>query len=133
MSETSFSEGRLPLNVPNDTPCFTYYKVFGDLKSDSPRLVVIHGGPGAGHEYLLPFARLWERYGIPVVFYDQVGCASSTHLSDTTGDESLWQESHFLTELDNLLDYLHLRDGPGYHVLGRTPLRVDGHRSPNAF
>lgn len=114
-------EGTIPFNIPHiDTPCFNYYKIFGDLSSNSPRLIVIHGGPGAGHEYLLPFADLWQLFGIPVIFYDQVGCASSTHLPQTAGDESLWQETHFIAELNNLLDSLHLRDGPGYHVLGHS-------------
>jgi L-proline amide hydrolase len=54
------------------------------------------------------------------VFYDQVGCAASTHLPQTTGDESFWQETLFLAELDNLLDFLQLRDGPGYHILGHS-------------
>jgi pimeloyl-ACP methyl ester carboxylesterase len=55
-----------------------------------------------------------------VVFYDQIGCVASTHLPQTTGDESFWQESLFLAELDNLLDFLQLRDGPGYHILGHS-------------
>lgn len=81
MADTSVREGKLSFKVQHvDTPCFTYYKTIGDLSSDATRLVVIHGGPGAGHEYLLPFAHLWQRFGIPVVFCDQIGCASSTQL-----------------------------------------------------
>ena len=114
-------EGTVPFNIPSvGTPCHTYYKVFGDLHCGSPPVVVIHGGPGAGHEYLLPFAKLWTLYGFPVVFYDQIGCASSTHLPDTAGNESLWQESLFIAELNNLLDALNLRSGSGYHVLGHS-------------
>ena len=114
-------EGTIPFNIPHiATPCFTYYKKFGDLSSNSPPLIVLHGGPGAGHEYMLPFADLWQLYGIPVIFYDQIGCASSTHLPQTAGDESVWQESHFIAELNNLIDSLHLRDGPGYHILGQS-------------
>jgi len=121
MAEISIREGNLPFEIPHvGTPCHTYYKIFGDLSSNSPRLVVLHGGPSAGHEYLLPFAQLWEQFGIPVIFYDQIGCASSTHLPDTRGDESLWQESLFMVELDNLLDSLRLRDGPGYYILGHS-------------
>ena len=103
-----------------DTPCQTYYKIIGDLSSPSPRLVIVHGGPGAGHEYLLPYGQLWEQFGIPVVFYDQVGCASSTHLPQTTGNESFWTENLFVAELENLLEALHLQDGPGYHLLGHS-------------
>ena len=121
MDDTRITGSALPFNVPQiDAPCLTYCKTIGDLTSDSPRLVVIHGGPGTGHEYLLPFARLWQLFGIPTVFYDQIGCASSTHLPQTAGNESLWQESLFIAELNNLLDCLNLRDGPGFHILGHS-------------
>ena len=121
MTDTKPEEGTIPFNTPHiRRTCFTYYKTIGDLSGTSPPLVVIHGGPGAGHEYLLPFAQLWQLFRIPVVFYDQIGCASSTHLPETAGDEDLWQESHFIAELNNLLDSLHLRDGPGYHILGHS-------------
>ena len=121
MAASDFKDGTILLKTPEvDPPCHTYYKTIGDLTSAAPRLVVIHGGPGTGHEYLLPFARLWQQFHIPVVFYDQIGCASSTHLPETVGNESLWQESHFIAELNNLLDCLHLRDGPGFHVLGHS-------------
>ncbi|KAK8066954.1 proline-specific peptidase [Apiospora hydei] len=109
-------------------PCFTYYKIVGDLSCGKPPVVVVHGGPGAGHEYLLAFAALWPQYGLPVVLYDQIGCAASTHLRQTAGDEAFWQERLFQDELDNLLDHLELRDngddddgtGPGFHLLGQS-------------
>lgn len=121
MADIDLTEGIVPFIIQHiNTPCHTYYKIIGDLSSNSPRLVVLHGGPGTGHEYLLPFGRLWQQFGIPVVFYDQIGCAASTHLPETAGDESFWQESLFLDELNNLLDTLQLRDGPGYFILGHS-------------
>jgi proline-specific peptidase len=54
------------------------------------------------------------------VFYDQIGCAASTHLPQTAGDDSFWQESLFITELNNLIDFLQLREGPSYHILGQS-------------
>lgn len=114
-------EGEIPFDVPGQYgPCTTYYKVFGDLTGSAPRVVVLHGGPGGGHEYLLSFAQLWPQYGLPVVFYDQIGCGASTHLPETAGDGNLWKESLFLAELDNLIDYLKLRDGPGFNLLGQS-------------
>lgn len=61
-------------------------------------------------------------YGCSIVFYDQVGCASSTHLPETAGDEQFWRFPLFLAELDNLLDHLNLRDpsGLGFHLLGHS-------------
>jgi proline iminopeptidase len=40
--------------------------------ADAPKLIVLHGGPGAHHDYLLPqMLHLAERYD--VIFYDQRG------------------------------------------------------------
>ncbi|KAI1439408.1 proline-specific peptidase [Annulohypoxylon stygium] len=121
MAEIWVKEGKAPLKISSiDEPCFTYYKIIGDLSNGKPPVVVAHGGPGSGHEYLLTFADLWIQYGLPVVFYDQIGCASSTHLPQKAGDRSFWQEQLFQDELDNLLDHLKLRDGPGFHLLGQS-------------
>ena len=121
MSEIQVKEGRVPFSTASiQEPCFTYYKIIGNLLNGAPPVVVVHGRPGAGHEYLLTFADLWTEYGLPVVFYDQIGCASSTHLQEKAGDKPFWQEKLFQDELDNLVDYLKLRDGPGFHLLGQS-------------
>ena len=117
-------EGKIPFQTPpelgHDLLCSTYYKIFGDLSSGATPVVIAHGGPGAGHEYLLSFAELWPKYGLPVVFYDQIGCGASTHLPQTAGDRKFWHVPLFIAELNNLLDALHLRDGPGFHLLGQS-------------
>ena len=122
MANLPTSEGWIPFAIPgkSDVSASTYYKVFGDLSSGAPPLVVLHGGPGGGHEYLLSFAELWPQHGLPVIFYDQIGCAASTHLPETAGDKDFWQESLFVAELNNLVDHLKLRDGPGFHLLGQS-------------
>ncbi|KAI1107298.1 proline-specific peptidase [Jackrogersella minutella] len=121
MTDIPIQEGKAPFKISSiDQPCFTYYKIIGDLNSGTPPVIVAHGGPGAGHEYLLTFADLWKEYGLPVVFYDQIGCASSTHLPQTAGDRSFWQEELFQDELDNLVDHLDLRRDPGFHLLGQS-------------
>lgn len=115
------TEGTVPFQVPGkDITAFTYYKIFGDLFSGTAPLIILHGGPGVGHEYLLSFADLWHLYKIPVVFYDQIGCAASTHLQDLVGDKEFWQEPLFTAELENLIDHLQLRDGSGFHILGQS-------------
>lgn len=118
-SLTPTAEGQIPFDVSGKA-CSTYFKVFGDLSSSAPRVVILHGGPGGGHEYLLSFAQLWPQYGLPVIFYDQIGCGASTHLPEKAGDVDFWQVSLFLAELNNLLDHLKLRDGPGFHLLGQS-------------
>lgn len=121
MDQSPTQEGQIPFSIPSiDTPCFTYYKVIGDLSCGTPPVIMLHGGPGGGHEYLLPFAELWPRYGVPVVLYDQIGCGASTHLRQTAGNRSFWTMDLFIAELDNLIDHLHIRDGSGFHLFGQS-------------
>ncbi|KAJ7185275.1 proline-specific peptidase [Mycena filopes] len=94
--------------VVGDETFETAYKVFGDLKSAKTRpLLVLHGGPGIPHQYLLPFAQLSEQ-GIPVIFYDQVGCGLSTHLPDKP--KEFWVEELFMSELDHVLKHFGVGD-----------------------
>ncbi|KAF2996151.1 hypothetical protein E8E14_000521 [Neopestalotiopsis sp. 37M] len=98
----------------------TWYKIVGDLtKASHPPLIALHGGPGAGHEYLEPLTDLLDQYGVPVIFYDQTGCGRSTHHRDKMGDEDFWTFDLFITELNNLIDHLQLRDR-GFYVLGQS-------------
>lgn len=122
MTATPTAEGQIPFQPPGDVDvaCSTYYKIFGDLSSGATPVIFLHGGPGAGHNYLLSFSELWPKYGLPVVLYDQIGCGASTHLPQKAGDKKFWQESLFVAELDNLIDHLKLRDGPGYHLFGQS-------------
>jgi proline iminopeptidase len=48
-------------------------------------LLVLHGGPGAPHDYLEPLAALADER--PVIFCDQLGCGASDRLND----RSLWR------------------------------------------
>jgi len=52
-----------------------YWKSVGE-PGPAGTVVVLHGGPGATHDYLLPFVDL-APLGFRVVFYDQVGCGRS--------------------------------------------------------
>ena len=54
-------------SLPQDSQ--TWYKVVGDLDSDNVPLVTLHGGPGAGHNYLLNLDVLTMRYETPFIFY----------------------------------------------------------------
>lgn len=124
MSESApFRDGKAPFKIASrEEPCETYYKIYGDHHASTP-VIVLHGGPGSGHEYVEPFSDLWKYYGIPVILYDQIGCAQSTHLKETKGDHSFWQPGLFVTELDNLIHFLGLDDTineHGYHILGQS-------------
>lgn len=96
----------------------TWYQVHGDLPAgvhDPAPLVVLHGGPGATHDYLTPLADL-ATDGRAVVLYDQLGNGRSTHHRDRGAD--FWTVDLFVRELANLLD--HLGVGGRHHVLGQS-------------
>lgn len=95
-------------------PYETWYRVTGDLEGGQTPLVVLHGGPGAAHNYLLEIAGL-ATTGRPVIHYDQLGCGNSTHLRDRGAE--FWTVERFLEELANLLDKLGV--GP-HHLLGQS-------------
>jgi L-proline amide hydrolase len=93
----------------------TWYRVTGDLNSGAVPLVVVHGGPGCTHDYLLRLSSL-ARDGRPVIHYDQVGNGRSTHLP--AADPNYWTVELFVAELDNLLTALGIADS--YHLLGQS-------------
>ncbi|WP_131741766.1 proline iminopeptidase-family hydrolase [Actinomadura roseirufa] len=81
----------------------TWYRVTGDTGSGRTPLVVLHGGPGSTHDYLLRLTALADR-GWPVVHYDQLGNGRSTHLPRRP--PNFWSVQLFLDELANLLGAL---------------------------
>jgi L-proline amide hydrolase len=96
----------------------TWYRVTGELRPGDPAapapLVVLHGGPGATHDYLLSLADLAG--GRAVVHYDQLGNGRSTHYPDRGAD--FWTVDLFVRELHNLVDALGIAGR--HHVLGQS-------------
>ena len=80
-------------------------------------MIILHGGPGAPGRDWRPLAALHERYGIPVLLYDQIGCGASTHLRNTKGDTRFWTMELFLAELDNVREYLEIET---FDLLGHS-------------
>lgn len=106
---TSRREGRLKRDGEH-----TWYRVIGEI-GDEPTVVVLHGGPGATHDYLLPLEKL-AAPGRAVVLYDQVGSGRSSHLPHEPS--SAWTVGRFLDELDQLLDELGI--GDDYVLFGQS-------------
>jgi L-proline amide hydrolase len=103
-------EGKAPFAIEGvPSSCYTWYKIFGDF-TDSTKtpLFVLHGGPAAGHEYLLSLRTLSES----VIFYDQLGCGQSTDLPEKHGDREFWTPKLFCNELSNLIAHLGLEERP---------------------
>ncbi|KAI1408011.1 proline iminopeptidase [Hypoxylon sp. FL1857] len=106
-------EGKVDFQAPGASkPCKTWYEIFGKL--DSPPLIALHGGLGAGHEYMATLVDLYKKHKFPIILYDQVGCGRSTHFQEKAGDKSFWTGS-----LTNLVDHLRLRE-IGFSVLGQS-------------
>ena len=57
-------------------------------------LLLLHGGPGAGHNYLLSMKALADER--PVIFYDQLGCGRS----DAPENDSLYTIPRSVEEVD---------------------------------
>lgn len=94
----------------------TWYRVTGDLPGPGPAVVVVHGGPGSTHDYLVNLTALADGTRA-VVHYDQIGNGGSTHLPDRGPD--FWTVRLFRDELDNLVHRLGLHE-TGFVLLGQS-------------
>ncbi len=74
-------------------------------------LLTLHGGPGSPHDYLEPLGILANER--PIIFYDQLGCGKSERPDDNT----LWQRSRFVEELDQIRHALNLEH---VHLFGHS-------------
>lgn len=74
-------------------------------------LLVLHGGPGAGHDYLEPLETFASER--PVIFYDQLGCGRS----QKPDNPSLWRIERFTGEVDGVRRGLGLDE---IHLLGQS-------------
>jgi L-proline amide hydrolase len=110
MTRPATTEGTIPFLGHQ-----TWYRVTGNLNMGGVPLVVLHGGPGCTHDYLLRQAALVDT-GRAVVHYDQLGNGRSTHLPDAPAD--FWTPELFLAELANLLAELGIANR--YALLGQS-------------
>ncbi len=105
MSETvPAREGHIPFHGYN-----TWYRIVGEHEEPGKLpLLVLHGGPGATHDYLESLEAMAST-GRRVIFYDQLGCGNSDH----PHNPSLWTVELYVEEVDAVrralgLDHLHL-------------------------
>jgi proline iminopeptidase len=87
-----------------------WYAVHGSGTPGIP-LLVLHGGPGAPHDYLEPLSALSDER--PVIFYDQLGCGNSDRPSDPAGQTL----RYFVEELAQVRAGLGLGQ---VHLLGQS-------------
>ncbi len=88
----------------------TWYRIVGaDEKPGKLPLLLLHGGPGAAHDYLEPLAEI-AGTGRRVIFYDQLGCSRS---SIPESKPEMWTVDLYVEEVDAVrralgLDRIHL-------------------------
>jgi L-proline amide hydrolase len=79
-----------------------WYRMNGSEHVDSTPLLVIHGGPGFSHHYLLPLTDLASDR--PVIFYDQLDSGNS----ERPGNSANWTVERFISEVDSVREALGL-------------------------
>ncbi len=85
--------------LPVDTPAGPF-RVWTKRTGNNPdlRMLLLHGGPGATHEYLLGFDSFLPAAGVEYYYYDQLGSGWSDHPQDP----SLWQIDRFVDEVEQV-------------------------------
>lgn len=89
-----------------------YYKAYRTDNNAVP-LIMVHGGPGVTHDYLVPTAKALSQKR-PVILYDQLGCGKS----ERKNDSSLWNLDSYAKELGEVRKAL-LEEAP-IHLLGHS-------------
>jgi proline iminopeptidase len=64
----------------------------------SIKVLLLHGGPGATHEYLEAFDSYFPAAGIEYYYYDQLG----SHFSEQPDEPELWELSRFVEEVEQV-------------------------------
>lgn len=79
------------------------------------RLLLLHGGPGATHEYFEAMESFLPAEGIEFIYYDQLGSA----YSDQPKDEALWTIDRFVDEVEQVRQALGL-ERDSFYLLGHS-------------
>lgn len=102
--------------IPVETPSGTF-QVWTKRIGNNPRmkLLLLHGGPGSGHEYLEAFDGFLPAAEIEYYHYDQLGSS----YSDQPDDDSLWELPRFVDELEQVRQALGL-DAGNFYLYGHS-------------
>jgi proline iminopeptidase len=102
--------------IPVSTPKGTY-RVWTKRVGNNPsaRMLLLHGGPGATHEYLESFDSFLPAAGIEYYHYDQLG----SHYSDQPDEPELWELPRFVEEVEQVRRALGL-DRSNFYLYGHS-------------
>jgi proline iminopeptidase len=102
----------IPVNTPKGV-----FRVWTKRVGNNPRIKVLllHGGPGATHEYFEAFDSYFPAAGIEYYYYDQLGSA----YSDQPNEPDLWDLPRFVDEVEQVRQALGLDNG-NFYLLGHS-------------
>lgn len=102
--------------IPIQTPKGTF-RVWTKRVGNNPRMKVLllHGGPGATHEYFEAFDSYLPAAGIEYYYYDQLG----SYYSDQPNEPDLWEIPRFVEEVEQVRQALGL-DRSNFYLLGHS-------------
>jgi proline iminopeptidase len=102
----------IPIHTPKGD-----FKVWTKRFGENPRikLLLLHGGPAATHEYFEALESPLAAKGIEFIYYDQLGSA----FSDQPAEPSLWTVERFVDEVEQVRTALGL-DKDNFYLLGHS-------------
>lgn len=102
--------------IPVDTPKGTF-RVWTKRVGNNPavRVLLLHGGPGATHEYLEAFDSYFPAAGFEYCYYDQLG----SYYSDQPDEPDLWDLPRFAQEVEQVRVALGL-DRENFYLYGQS-------------
>ena len=102
--------------VPIKTPKGEF-RVWTKRVGNNPtiKVLLLHGGPAATHEYFEAFDSYFPGAGVEYYFYDQLGSA----YSDQPTDQELWEIPRFVDEVEQVRVALGL-DKENFFLLGQS-------------
>ena len=91
--------------IPIDTPKGTF-RVWTKRIGNNPsiKVLLLHGGPGATHEYFEAFDSYFPAAGFEYYYYDQLGSV----YSDQPDEPELWEVPRFVEEVEQVRHALNL-------------------------
>ena len=102
----------IPITTPKGT-----FNVWTKRVGNNPRIKVLllHGGPAATHEYFEIFDSYFPGAGIEYYYYDQLG----SFYSDQPDDPELWEIPRFVDEVEQVRQALGLEKND-FYLLGHS-------------